>query len=350
MKLLKKVLKIAAITIVALITIPLIIGQVLRFMAPTVPPAGELVDVGGYKLHINCVAPKGFSDELPTVVFEAGAGVSSPTNYWIQKGISEKTRVCLYDRAGLGWSEESKLPRDSKTVTTALHTLLGKAGIKKPFVFVGHSIAGLYMRDYVERYPDDVVGLVFLDPSHPEQLKKLGWTKERMDEIMSQVKTQLSVVKWLERLGVFEVFNPLVGGDLQKYPADIQKQADYLSKQPSYIDTLLLETADFDKAAAQAGQNKTLGDRPVIVISATKPTADTGMLPEGVSPEVFLAKFVSLHDEITALSTNGRHIKINTADHMGLITNKDNVDKVMPYILEVVREAGAKKTPGKSGE
>lgn len=339
MKLFKKILKIAAIALIALITIPLIIGQVLRFMAPTVPPPGEMVDVGGYKLHINCVAPRGFADELPTVVFEAGAGVSSPTNYLIQKGISEKTRICLYDRSGIGWSEESNLPRDSKNVTTALHTLLGKVGIRKPFVFVGHSIAGLYMRDYVERYPDDVAGLVFLDPSHPEQIRRLGWKKERMDEIMSQVKTQLAVVKWLGRLGVLEVFNPLVGGDLETYPEEIRKQADFVSKRPGALDTVLLETTDFDKAASQASQNKTLGERPVVVISATKPMANNGMMPEGVSPDKFLATFVSLHDEITSLSTKGRHIKIDTADHMGLITKKENVDKIIPYILEVVRLA-----------
>ena len=77
---------------------------------------------------------------------------------------------------GLGWSEDSGLPRDAKTINTALHTLLDKAGVKRPFVFAGHSIAGLYMRDYVERYPDDVLGLVFLDASHPEQNEKFGLT------------------------------------------------------------------------------------------------------------------------------------------------------------------------------
>jgi pimeloyl-ACP methyl ester carboxylesterase len=349
-KLIKKILKIGAIALLILIAIPLIIGQILRSMAATVPPPGEMVDVGGYKLHINCVAPKGSSgDELPTVIFEAGSGVSSPLYHWIQKGVSEKTRLCVYDRAGLGWSDESKLPRDAKTVTTALHTLLSKAEIKKPFVFVGHSIAGLYMRDYVERYPDDVAGLVFLDPSHPEQLKRMGLTEKQMADMIASVETQLSIVKWLNRLGVLEVYNPLTAGDLQTYPEDIRNQIEYLSKNSPYLDTTLRENADFKKAAVQAAENKSLGERPVIVFSATKPMPQ-GMLPEGVSPEKVLASFVELHDEITALSTQGKHIRIDTADHMSLITNKDNAAKVLPYIIEVVRQSGEKKNPVESLE
>ena len=343
MKLLKKILKIAAIILVALITIPLIIGQVLRFIAPKVPPPGEMVDVGGYRLHINCVAPENTGgDELPTVVVESGSGVSSPAYYWIQKGVSEKTRVCLYDRAGLGWSDESHLQRDSKTVTTALHILLAKAGIKKPFVFVGHSIAGLYMRDYVERYPDDVVGLVFLDPSHPEQLERMGLTKKQRDDMIASVKSQVGMVKWLNRLGVLEVFNPLTAGDPQTYPENIRNQMEYLSKNSLSLDTVFLENADFEKAAVQAAENKSLGDRPIVVFSATKPMPQ-GALPEGVSPEKVLASFVKLHDEVTALSTNAKHIKIATADHMGLITNKDNAAKVVPHIIALLEGIGAKK-------
>lgn len=167
----RKLLKITGIALAVLIGIPLIVGQVLRLIAPVVPPPGEMVDVGGYRLHIKCVSPQGKSDEnLPTVVFEAGAGVSTPLSYWIQNGVSETTRICIYDRAGLGWSEESGLPRDAKTVNTALHALR-QSGSKAYFVFAGHSIAGLYMRDYVERYPSEVAGLVFLDPAIPNRMR-----------------------------------------------------------------------------------------------------------------------------------------------------------------------------------
>lgn len=340
----KKILKIAAIALLLIITVPLIIGQILRLMANVEPPAGKLVDVGGYKLHINCIEPEGTSDEdLPTVVIEAGAGTTSPNYHWIQKGAAGKTKVCVYDRAGLGWSEESNLPRDAKTISTALNTLLDKEGIKRPFVFAGHSIAGLYMRDYVERFPDDVAGLVFLDASHPEQFERMGLSQAQRDEMTESAKSQVSIVEWLVSLGVTEVYNPLVqtSPDYAAAPADIQGQLDYLSKRPSYLEAALAELDGFDAAAKQAGMNKTLGDRPIVVISATEEMPD-GILPEGVSKEKFQAAFVNLHEEIVALSSKGKHIKIDSAGHMSLITNKENAANAVSYIIEVVKESAEK--------
>ena len=338
MRLLRKILKIVGISLLILISVPLIIGQILRFTADVVPPAGELVDVGGYKLHINCNGPaEKNGDELPTVIVESGAGVSSPVYHWIQDGVSKTTKVCVYDRAGLGWSDASDHPRDAKTLNTALHTLLDKKGIRRPFVFVGHSIAGLYMRDYVERYPDEVAGLVFLDPSHPKQYQMIGLSDSQMAEQMESIKTKLFFVKLVMRLGVLEVFNPLNGGDMSSYPENIRRQTGYLSKQPGYIDTVLIEAGDFEKAAGQADQNKSLGSRPVVVISATK-EMQPGALPEGVSSEKFLGAFGKAHDEIATLSTRGEHVKIETASHMSLITNKEHAATVVSHILKMVQE------------
>lgn len=341
MKRFKKILKIAGIALLLIITVPLLIGQVLRLFSHVEPPPGEMVDVGGYKLHINCVGPKQpAAEELPTVIIESGGGTVSPVYHWIQAGVAEKTKVCVYDRAGLGWSEESNLPRDAKTINTALHTLLEKAGIKRPFVFAGHSIAGLYMRDYVERYPDDVAGLVFLDPSHPDQLQRGGLSKAQVNEMITSARSQISMVKWLIALGATEVYNPIVQSspDWAATPKDIQRQVDYLSKKPGMWDTSFAESEGFGAAGKQAAMNKSLGDRPVVVISATMPLPD-GMLLEGVSKEKFQQALVELHDEIAALSTRGEHIKIDTADHMGLVTNKENADKVIPYITKVVMES-----------
>lgn len=341
MKLLKKILKILVIAIILLITIPLIIGQVLRLTASVEPPVGKLVDVGGYKLHINCVSPpQGKGDEkLPTVIVEAGAGTASPNYHWIQQGVAEKTKVCVYDRAGLGWSEESNLPRDAKTINTALNTLLDKAEIKRPFVFAGHSIAGLYMRDYVERYPDDVAGLVFLDASYPQQMERFGFSEEQKKTLAATGESQLSIVRWMIRLGILEVYNPLTQAseDFPKYPENIQNQLTYLSKQTSFLDAALAELGGFDKAGEQASQNKTLGDRPIVVISATK-EVPPGAWPEGFDAKEILKTFVTLHKEIAGLSSQSEHIEIETANHMSLVTNKDNAAKAVTYILKVAQK------------
>ena len=104
----------------------------------------------------------------------------------------------------------------------------------------------------------------------------------------------------------------------------------------------------FDVAAKHASVNKSLGDRPIVVISATKEIPD-GMLPEGVSKEKFQRVFVELHEEITALSTQGEHVKMPSADHMSLITNKENAAKAVPYIIKVARDS-IKKSGAKESE
>ena len=128
------------------------------------PPPGELVDVGGHSLHINCVG-----EGSPTVILESGSGANSVDWANIQPEVANTTRVCAYDRAGSGWSEPSPEPRDPQQIAGELHTLLGNAGIDGPYVLVGHSFGGLYVRMYAELYPNEVEGMVLVDSSHPEQ-------------------------------------------------------------------------------------------------------------------------------------------------------------------------------------
>lgn len=253
-------------------------------------------------------------------------------------------KICIYDRAGIDWSEESNLSRDAKTVNEALHTLLDKSNIKRPFVFAGHSIAGLYMRDYIERYPDEMIGLAFLDPSHPNQYEMFNFSESQRKDLDDSVISQISMVDWLIKFGVLEVYNPLLQGqvDLSAYPEEVQKQMSYLSKRSTSHNAFLAELRDFDKAAKQAEINKTLGDRPIVVISATKKW-DTSLLPAFISPEKMQTVMEKMHTDITALSKNGKRIEIDIADHMGLITNKKNAGKAVEYIVDIVKAAAQKQ-------
>src|SRR5215210_3533682 len=124
------------------------------------PPPGEMVDVGGYRLHINCVG-----QGSPTVVLDSGSGAFSAHWVRVQREVSGTTRVCAYDRAGMGWSEMGPNPRDAKQISSELHTLLKGAGIKGPYVLVGHSFGGMYMQTYAHRHPDEVTGVVLVDSS-----------------------------------------------------------------------------------------------------------------------------------------------------------------------------------------
>ena len=133
------------------------------------PPPGEMVDVGGHSLHINCVG-----EGSPTVVLDAGTGGMSANWVLVQREVSHTTRVCAYDRAGMGWSEMGPEPRDAKRITGELHALFEGAGIEDPYVMVGHSFGGLYAQTYAARYPEEVAGVGLVQSSHPDSLATDG--------------------------------------------------------------------------------------------------------------------------------------------------------------------------------
>lgn len=124
----------------------------------TYQPPGELVDVGGYSIHLHCsgVGPQ-------TVILEAGSGMWSMDWYEVQKGISSFARVCSYDRAGHGWSEFGSEPRTINQIVEELHVLLSAAGLPGPFVMVGASFGGSIVQLYEKAHPENVSALVLVD-------------------------------------------------------------------------------------------------------------------------------------------------------------------------------------------
>src|ERR671919_816810 len=150
-----------------------VIGAIYQAIATemdqrTYPAPGKMVDVGTHSLHINCLG-----EGSPTVILEAAnLGMSA---HWVrvQQQLAQTTRVCAYDRAGMGWSEMGPEPRDARQISSELHTLLSKAGIEGPYVLVGHSFGGMYMQTYAARYPDEVAGVALVDSStEPDQFSQ----------------------------------------------------------------------------------------------------------------------------------------------------------------------------------
>lgn len=127
----------------------------------------NLVDVGGRRLYINCTGEA--RQNVPTVILESGFGNFSSTWDKVQPEIAKFTRVCAYDRAGLGKSEPSGAPRTIVAVTEDLHVLLEKAKIPAPYVLVGHSLGGILTRLYASYYPKEVVGMVLVDSAHEDE-------------------------------------------------------------------------------------------------------------------------------------------------------------------------------------
>ena len=130
--------------------------------AKAYPMPGQLIDVGGHRLHLNCTG-----SGSPTVVLEPGGGEMSSNLGWIAPAVARDTRVCVYDRAGRGWSEPADTPQDATQIATDLHTLLQRAHVPGPYVLAGHSFGGLYVLTFAARYPDEVAGMVLIDSTAP---------------------------------------------------------------------------------------------------------------------------------------------------------------------------------------
>jgi pimeloyl-ACP methyl ester carboxylesterase len=124
-------------------------------------PPGRLVDVGGRKLHLLCSGKRG-----PTVILMAGGGAYSIDWALVQAKVAATTRVCSYDRAGLGWSDPGPADETVDQTIRDLHALLRATGEKGPYVLVGASIGGIFIQAYQHAFPDEVAGLVFTNSTN----------------------------------------------------------------------------------------------------------------------------------------------------------------------------------------
>jgi pimeloyl-ACP methyl ester carboxylesterase len=235
------------------------------------PPPGQMVDVGGYRLHINCTGTGS-----PTVVVETGWGDSSASWGWVQPEVAKTTRICAYDRAGMGWSEASPQPRAAREYAQELHTLLTKANEPGPYVLVGHSMGGFTVIVYAHDYPAEVAGLVLVDTQDlptsdvatPQPAPKPGGTS------LPSLLARIGLVRLLaDPLGSVE---NLPEGDKQAYTA--------YAVAPRGVQAFTDEGMGMSAGGAQARAVTSLGTLPVIVLSRGKDqdakhtTAQTGLL------------------------------------------------------------------------
>lgn len=127
---------------------------------------GELVDAGGYQLHILSSGKR--QPGQPVVILEASVGANSLDWQMVQPLVAEFAQVVSYDRAGNGWSESAELERTAENLADDLHRMLHNALIKPPYILVGHRYGGMFVRKFYEKFPADVAGLVLVDASHPD--------------------------------------------------------------------------------------------------------------------------------------------------------------------------------------
>ncbi|MEO8266066.1 MAG: alpha/beta hydrolase [Ilumatobacteraceae bacterium] len=282
--------------------------------ATAYPMPGRLIDVGGHSLHINCTGTGS-----PTVVLEPGLGEPSTAMAWIADDVGATTRVCVYDRAGRGWSESASAPQDGIQTAADLHTLLERAGEPGPYVFAGHSAGGIYVLNFAHLYPQQVAGVVLLDSMHPEQYTKIAsWPA-----FYEGFRRASAVLPSLARLGVARGYNQTAYSELPELARDEQRA---FWSTPRHNRSVRDEFSEIRTAMAEAQSLISLGDRPLVVVTAKK-DAEGG--------------WMAAQDELAALSTDSVHRIVPGATHSSLIANEKNAAQSSRAILDVVHAVRA---------
>ena len=225
--------------------------------AKAYPPPGELVDVGGYRLHLNCTGTGS-----PIVVIDAGQGDWSTSWGSVQQEVAKTTRICTYDRAGLGWSEAGPLPRDAAQFAKELHTLLQNANVAGPYVMVGHSLGGASVRVFVHDYASEVAGVVLIESMNPSQ------ATQPHTEAQSQSDRQSQPFSFQAALARFGIARLLVKLPVIASSVEAGQEAYYpLFVRPQSLQTSANELGGVPASLAQAAAVKTFGDLPLIVLT-----------------------------------------------------------------------------------
>ena len=170
------------------------------------PPPGHLVDVGGYRLHLWCTG-----DGAPAVILDTGLGGSSAGWGFVQPEVARFTRVCSYDRAGMGYSDPGPSPRTARRIASELAELLARSGIAGPVVLVGASIAGFDVRVFASDHPERVAGLVLVDASHEDDVH--------------EVPRMARFVPLLSTIGVLRLFGPSFGQNIDSLAPSVRQFA-----------------------------------------------------------------------------------------------------------------------------
>ncbi|HOU13650.1 MAG TPA: alpha/beta hydrolase [Anaerolineae bacterium] len=269
------------------------------------PPPGQLVDVGGHKLHLLCMGEK--QPGQPTVILESGHGAWSNDWRTVQPEIARFARVCAYDRAGFGWSEPGPRPRTPERIMTELHTLLTRAGEAGPYLLVGHSMGGPLARLFFTLYPQDVAGMVWIDSGHENMPRYIPFVQSAFRSFIVLAR----VGAFLARFGLIRLFGRrriLAGYTSVREP---EARATLLAQtvRPQFLDALGDETATMTWPAQWARAPQTLGDLPVIALEVQYDAE----VPTGYTParwEMFRAGWRAIHEDLSALSSNTRRIPV----------------------------------------
>ena len=301
---------------------------IYHFWAANQPP-GDFYSVNGHRMHIICTG-----SGSPTIVLESGLGNDALIWGGVQPILSKTTRVCSYDRAGFGWSDPLPAPRDADHIAAELHGLLLQAKVTGPIVLMGHSIAGIYIRDYATRYPENLVGLVFVDGSTPLQDE---------NPVMKSAASKAPPLWALELLikSAFSTGIPRLMGQCSKPINGFDAHAGKLQMEDvcqAHVSPIFDEMDSVNRSGHETAHSGPYGSLPILIFSR-----DTNGLAAS-TPEDSQDPWNQMQEDLKKLSTRSRRIIAKGSTHYIHIDRAELIEKEVPLFIEQIRGTAPQPT------
>jgi pimeloyl-ACP methyl ester carboxylesterase len=318
-----------------------------RVDSPPFPPPGRLVDVGGWRLHLNCTGE--IRSTQATVVLEAGVGDFSVEWSLVQPDVARVARVCSYDRAGDGWSDLGPNPRTFRQLVYELHTLLERAGERPPYVLVGHSYGGWLVRVYDSTYPSEVVGMVLVEAGADNPLRMMadGKLVRASDLVTGRPIPAVKTAGPLRigdippaalqqmRAGLAEASRTANEPPRDKLPRDAQQMRTWALGQLGHVAAAVNPVEAEELGALRAGQASgpnPLGDLPLIVITRGRPEE------KGADGQAREDEHRRDHAALAALSRRGKQIIATKSGHHVQLDEPQLVVESIQQVLSATRK------------
>jgi pimeloyl-ACP methyl ester carboxylesterase len=294
------------------------------------PAPGQRVDVGGYRLHLHVV---GAGPGRPAVILENGSASMSAQWGWVQRQLAADLTVVAYDRPGQGYSDPAPAGLDARRLARDLHAALQQVGVPGPYITVGPSMGALLARSFAALYPDEVVGVVLVDPRYrdldtdnTEIFQRAPAAPDASEPLF------LRAMPILAGLGAARLIDPLKPY-VDQLPPEEGGQARAAVASPEYWRSIYPDGQVGESAAALlAAQGDNLGDRPLIILSAGTP--DMNFDPTA------RPRFTAMHARMAAtLSTRGEQRLVPGADHQTIATNPQYAQAISDAVREVAARA-----------
>lgn len=269
---------------------------------------GKLIDVNGMRIHV--LSSGETIPNAPTVVLEAGIGGYSLEWHLVQSKVAEFARMCSYDRPGYGWSDVARTPRTPENIACELHQVLQEAHIPAPYILVGHSIGGLYIRDFARLFGSDVAGMVLVDSVHPGQWgqPQINKTSQLINFHILRPLTRLGLLRYAATVRMRKTTMPLE--TLRRYVSVVHR---------GMLHSVIDELNGFVNNTVPPAN--ILGDKPLIVLSHTPGT------------DKFSATWERLQMELLNYSTDSER---RTAKHSTHYIHLDDPDLIVNAIRDVL--------------